>query len=365
MVEKMKGILIYGATGYSGSRIVEQTVKNGLRPVIAGRNHESINSMAHRMGLKSEVFDLKDSKAVGELVSQYSLVLNCAGPFLSTFEPLVEACLQGETHYLDITGEVTVYETLAAANDKAVDAGVMLMPGVGFDMVPGDCLALMLKNRLPDASELEISYSFGGTLTRGSIRSALASFSPDSQVRRDGKLVHIHEPKIKRVDFEGENGVGEVDCLATTFGDISIAWKTTKIPNITSYLHYTKSFLELASITSPEMIDNLPEGPTAEELENDRALIMGEVKNSRGDYHKALLITPQVYAATFPIAADIVRKVSEGCWKPGFQTPALVFGADYILDFPNVDLRWKKLHRLWNWNEDNPQNMELNQQNVD
>src|SRR5688500_10091214 len=68
------------------------------------------------------------------------MVLHCAGPFSITSRPMVGACLRNRKHYTDITGEISVFEECADKNDRAFEAGVMLMPGVGFDVVPSDCL---------------------------------------------------------------------------------------------------------------------------------------------------------------------------------------------------------------------------------
>ena len=183
-MNKRKQWLIYGATGYSGRHTAEWAVANGLQPVLAGRRAAEVRALAERLGLQWEAFDLVDVKTIATVLAKYSTVLHCAGPFIHTYQPMIEACIAAGTHYLDITGEVDVYEGLAGYEAQAQRAGVMMMPAVGFDMVPGDCLALLLQDKLPDATDLDIGYSFDGTITRGSIRSALSAFSPRESAAR-------------------------------------------------------------------------------------------------------------------------------------------------------------------------------------
>ena len=332
--------LIYGATGYTGRRTAERAVAMGLNPVLAGRRAVEVKALAENLGLKWEAFDLTNVNVVAASLSKYSAVLHCAGPFIDTYQPMIEACILAGTHYLDITGEVDVYEGLAAHEAKATQAGVMIMPAVGFDMVPGDCLALALKERMPDAHTLEIGYSFDGTITRGSIRSALKAFTPDSQVRRGNQLVRLPAPQARKFDFGPKSAGGEVDCYSNTFGDVSIGWRTTRIPNVTAYLHITEAFQKLAALTGEADILKLPEGPSDAELKTYSAFIVGEVRNAAGKVCRARMTTPQVYAVTFPLAATIAQRVHDGAVKPGFQTSAGMFGKDFILDFDGCSLEW-------------------------
>jgi short subunit dehydrogenase-like uncharacterized protein len=151
----MAGFLIYGANGFTGSLIAHEAVARGQRPVLAGRNAAAVAALARDVGLEYRAFALDDPGKVVEGIRGMQAVLHCAGPFAHTYRPMAEACLQAGVHYLDVTGEVAVFEGLAAraAADKA--AGVMLLPGVGFDVVPSDCLAA-LKRRLPSATHLAL-----------------------------------------------------------------------------------------------------------------------------------------------------------------------------------------------------------------
>ena len=136
--------MIYGANGYTGKLIAKQARKRGMKPILAGRNNESIEVIAAETGFDFLVFDLDDASAVNKALQGISIVLHCAGPFSATSQPIIEACLRNGCHYLDITGEISVFANAHKQSDEARHADVVLMPGVGFDVVPTDCLAATL-----------------------------------------------------------------------------------------------------------------------------------------------------------------------------------------------------------------------------
>lgn len=323
--------MLYGATGYTGRRIAERAVALGARPLLAGRNAAEGQALAQSLGLPWRTIDLQDTATLQREVAQCSAVLHAAGPFVHTWQPMAAACLAGGTHYLDITGEIPVYEGLAALDTPARAAHVMLLPGCGFDVVPTDCLAVQLKRRLPDATQLDIAISFNGTLTRGTIRSALAAADPQAQVRRNHLLQRLPKPRATQFDFG--QGDGPTTVYAVTFGDLSMAWRSTGIPNIATWLRPTPEFASLATLTDLAQVDARPAGPTADELAHLPSVFIAQARNAGGVSKALRLVTPQVYALTFDVAATLAERVHQGTARHGFQTPANVFGEDCILSF--------------------------------
>lgn len=339
--------MIYGASGYTGSRIARRAVERGEAPRLAGRDPVRVSAVAEPLGLPWTAFGLEDPAAVRRGLEGVGTLLNAAGPFLRTSEPLIQACLHTRAHYLDITGEIDVFERCAALHDAAVDRGVMLMPGVGFDMVPGDCLAAHLAAKVPEPAELDVGFRYDGPMTRGSAKSSLIVFPQGALVRRGGVLRPLGGRTSRTFDF----GEGPEDCPAITFGDLSVAHRTTGIPNVTSYTRFAKPIrigLDAASrvagvLARPRvsraaerLIDRLPEGPTAEQLERYGAVIVAEVRGRSGASASARLRLPNVYAMTFDTATMIAERVSGGRATPGYQTPAGLLGADFVLSVPGT-----------------------------
>ncbi len=159
-------LLLYGANGYTGDLIARLAVNQGLRPILAARNSQKVALLATELGLEYRAFAL-DDMAIDSALADIAVVLHCAGPFSQTSAPMVAGCLRSQAHYLDITGEISVFEEVAAQDSRAKTAGVMLLPGVGFDVVPSDCLAAHLKRRLPSATQLAIGFQALGRVSRG------------------------------------------------------------------------------------------------------------------------------------------------------------------------------------------------------
>jgi short subunit dehydrogenase-like uncharacterized protein len=125
--------MIYGANGYTGEMIAREAAKRGMRPILAGRNEAAVTALANKLSLPSRVFSLNDEAAVLEGLNEVDLVLHCAGPFSETAEPMMMACLQTKTHYLDITGEISVFELAQSLSGKARKQKIVLWRRVRRD----------------------------------------------------------------------------------------------------------------------------------------------------------------------------------------------------------------------------------------
>lgn len=235
-------LLLYGSYGYTGDLIARAAVEAGLSPTLAGRDREQVEAQAAELGLDTRVFGLDSSRIVERKLDDASVVLNCAGPFIHTYEPLVEACLETGTHYLDITGEIDVFEAIAAREERAAEAGVMALPGVGFDVVPSDCLANHLVEQLPEATHLALGFTDLGGVSPGTAATVVESLGGGSVVREDGDLREVPlGERTRTIDF------GEGARLATSipWGDVSTAYRSTGIPNVEFYTGVSETELRV------------------------------------------------------------------------------------------------------------------------
>ncbi len=337
-------MLIYGAYGYTGSLIVEAALEQGLRPLLAGRDLRKLKPLAERFGLPFTAFDLQDATALDHALKEKRLVLNCAGPFTQTFQPVAAACLRQRVHYLDITGEIEVFEGLASLSKQALSAGVMLLPGVGFDVVPTDCLAAHLKDRLPSATHLTLAFRAGGGLSRGTRRTMLEGLGRSGAVRRDGHIVPVAPAwKVRQVDF----GDGHMHAaVSIPWGDVATAWYSTGIPNIETYaalpaaqiraLHLSRHFgwllrRKLLRKQLQRRIDASAPGPDAATRRKSESLIWGEVCDLQGQCVHSRLRCGNGYSFTARAAVAAAKRVLGGDIKPGFQTPSRAFAIGFVL----------------------------------
>lgn len=342
-------LLIYGANGYTGELVARRAVERGLRPTLAGRSADAVAAVARRLGLPHLVVSLEDAAGLVAALSGRSVLIHCAGPFSRTSRPLADACLQTGTHYLDITGEIAVFEQLQCRDGEARAAGVMLLPGAGFDVVPSDCLAAHLKRRLPEATHLALAFRGLGGISRGTALTALEGLAQQGAVRRDGRIVPVPVGHATRsVDF----GRGPVDVVAIPWGDVSTAYYSTCIPNIEVFtsigtggarmLRWARPLLPLLAAGPArqflsELVRRRPPGPSDAERARGRSLLWGEVVAAQGRRAVSRLVTPEAYTLTASTAVLIAEKALAGHAPPGFQTPALAYGADLILEVAGVE----------------------------
>jgi short subunit dehydrogenase-like uncharacterized protein len=345
-------ILVYGANGYTGELVARFAREKGVSLILAGRSSAPVRAVAERYGFEHRVFALDAIPSMVAELDGVQVVLHCAGPFSRTADPMVLACLRSKAHYLDITGEVAVFEQIAARDAEARSAGVMLMPGVGFDVVPSDCLAAHLKARMPDATHLMLAIRALGRVSHGTATTIVENLPNGALVRQDGELLTIPTgSRTKRIDYG--NGARKLS-MAVPWGDVSTAFHSTGIPNIEVYMPVpapavaaAKLFGRFPGLVGAPMVqeflkrrvDAQPAGPNDAERERGRSLLFGEVKNARGDVARAHLKTPEGYTLTALTALAIAQRVRDGDVRPGFQTPSRVFGADFVLEFPGVERR--------------------------
>ena len=345
-----KNILIYGAYGYTGRLITQQALSNNLKPILGGRNTDTLKKMAAELQLPYRACGLDGKNELKETLHDVAAVIHAAGPFIHTARPMVESCIETQTHYLDITGEIAVFELCQSYDKKAADAGVMVMPGAGFDVVPSDCLAAYLKSKLPDADRLELAFaSLGGGMSRGTAKSVVENLGMGGAVRINGKIKTVPTGhKTKMIDF----GQFKSLTVAIPWGDVSTAYRSTGIPNIIVYTGANKQMVRGMKMSNyfnwllkqrwlktfmRKKIDQRPAGPTDKQRANSKTSLWGKVKNQSGESKAALLHTPEGYTLTALTSVAIVQRVLEGKFKPGYQTPATAYGPELILEIEGCE----------------------------
>jgi short subunit dehydrogenase-like uncharacterized protein len=341
-------LLIYGATGYSGRLLADAALATGLRPVLAGRDEAKLAALAARLGLAYRAARLDHPAALTEALRDVHVVLHAAGPFSQTARPMVDACLQAGVHYLDLSAGIDEIEALVGRDAEARGRGVMLMPAVGFDVVPSDCLAAHVARRLPGAERLAIGIHGLTLATRGSAKAFAEYAGRDILVRRNGALRTVPPGTLER-DFDF--GDGPRASSAVSWGDVSAAYYTTGIPNVEVYFEATPAMRSMLLTTrafgpllrsgiSQAMLktwsDMLPEGPTPAQRAAAFTVLVAESEDRRGRRARARLYAPEAYTLTALTATAIARRTLAGDLEVGFQTPGRVYGPDFVLGFTGV-----------------------------
>ena len=346
----MKNFLIYGSYGYTGQLIVDLATKDGLRPILAGRNENQLRAQAQKYNLAYRAFSLNETSKLDSALNEVNAVLHCAGPFVHTFRQMAEACLRAKKHYVDISGEILGFEALAALDAQAKDAGIMLLPGGGFDVVPSDCLAAHVKQRLPRATRFRLFIrGVGAGVSRGTAKSAVENMHRQGMIRRDGKLIQV--PSAWQI-LEQDFGNGPEKVVSVGWGDVSTAYHSTGIPNIETYFALSKiaiSSMKFMRVIGPLMYNRLSKnilktiinvflepGPNDEKRKAGLTTMIGEATDDQGNISISKLQTPEAYNCTALTTVEIMKRILNNDLKPGFQTVSLAYGADFILQFNGV-----------------------------
>ncbi len=361
--------MLYGAYGYTGTLLAEEAVRRGHRPVLAGRSSDRLKPLADRLGLASLVLDLVDEKRLAETLLDFDLVLHAAGPFTQTSTPMVHACLASGTHYLDIAGEVMVFERLLALDTQARERGIAIIPGVGFNVLATDCLVGYVSKHISHPTHLEIATSwYTDTVSPGSVKTMIDSFPVGTLMRKDGRLVRTSvrngRRRIRFIDRERT-------VLPANLGDLVTAYRTTGIPDIATftalpaenagfYAWAEPVFQKLFSLAplrrvAKSWVARMMRGfePPADQKETSHAWVFA--RNEGGNVKEAWLETVNSYHFTALAGVRSAEKLLAEQPR-GAVTPALAFGADFVLGLPGTKrLDWlgedSQQYRRYVWNQ--------------
>jgi short subunit dehydrogenase-like uncharacterized protein len=340
------GFMIYGAYGYTGQLIARQAVARGHRPLLAGRDGAKLESLARELDLPCVSVSLEERSGLLRALERVSAVCHAAGPFVHTSEPLVEACLAARVSYLDITGELPVFESVFRRHAQAEQRGVALIPGVGFDVVPSDCLARFVAQAVPNATELELALAVLGRPSAGTAKASFEGVLRGNFVRRSGQLEPIAFGEgLRDVQFSDRRR----PVLPIPWGDLATAFRTTGIPNITTYLAvpqelalglpFAKPFLpgfsRLLARPLPKrlllsLIGSQVTGPSERARSEGRAYLWARAANADGLERQVWLQTLDGYAFTAESAVLALETLARTPCA-GALTPSLAFGTDFVL----------------------------------
>lgn len=345
------GFMIYGAYGYTGELIARQAVARGHRPLLAGRNRDALEKLARELDLPSVCVSLDEPAPLREALRSVAVVCHAAGPFVHTSAPMVEACLDAQTSYVDITGEIVVFRSVFARHTEAERRGVALLPGAGFDVVPSDCLARFVADAVPDATELQIAFASLGRPSAGTAKASFEGLLRGNFVRRGGRLTEIAWGEgVQQVRFSDRAR----SVLPIPWGDLESAYRTTRIPDITTLMAVPEGAARILSLARPVTktlmpklmafsngalvreavlgaIDRYVANPDAVARRAGRAYLWARASAENGQAREAWLDTVDGYAFTAESAVLALEKIAER--RPvGALTPAQAFGADFALE---------------------------------
>ncbi|MCJ8517991.1 short subunit dehydrogenase-like uncharacterized protein [Pseudorhizobium tarimense] len=329
----MNTLMIYGAAGYTGGMAAEHAASAGLNLVLAGREKDrtTLASMAVSLSASIRLFSLDNPDAVATGLDGIRVLLNAAGPFANTAEPLMSAAIRAGTHYLDFSAELDTYREALALDARARAAGVMLLPGSGGSVAMLGSLAGHAVARVRDPRKISIALHVAGAMSRGSATSASQTIVTETLHLVDGELVTRSPDELRDFDF----GSGPQSSFPVTLPDLVTIHHATGVSDIETFVHVSAGAFPTGDVK------DLPAGPSFEEREASRYHADVEITDADGTVVRSRLDTVNGYTFTAMAAAEAAQRVLAGEVRCGFQTPAGLFGNDFaetIADTRIIDL---------------------------
>lgn len=324
----MSNILIYGATGYTGTLACRYAKQIKLEFTIAGRTESKLQTLASELDVPYQTFEINNLSIVNEILSDVDILLNCAGPFCRTAEPLMEGCIRNRVHYLDIAAELKSYQLAQQLHLKAVDAGVMLMPGCGGSVAMLGCLVSFAIEGFKEPADINVALKVTGGMSRGSKISAAEGPTKECLHRVGNVLVEEDNTATQKFDFD--IGKGYVECIPLTFPDLITIWKDTNVGNIHTYADFSE-------LTDP---DGAEHDPSFEEREATPYHGAVKITSTHGNARRSVLHTVNGYTFTSIASIKVIQKMSQGIFKSGFRTPAGMYGAALLFEIPGTSLKY-------------------------
>lgn len=344
----MSGLLVYGVTGFTGALVSRELAHRGVAHVVAGRRVETVAAHARTINASSRAFGLDDPAQLAAGLEGVRVLLNCAGPFGRTAAALAEACIARGIHYLDLSGEVAEHASLLERGAAAATAGAMLLPGVGFGVVPTEAAAVLAVERLGGrADRIVIAYETRGGASRGTLESVLRGIHLAGTVRRNGRL-EAALPGAWRHRLE--LGGGQALVVYNPWrADLVSAHVSTGVPEIETYATFpvvARFLMRSPRLMSSglgrwlveRIIRSAPEGPSPKELERGSTRVLAVAEEHGGRRAEVRIHGPEAYVFTARSAAAAAEHVLGGAVRPGFATPAQVLGTDWVRRLEGVEV---------------------------
>ncbi|WP_442591796.1 saccharopine dehydrogenase family protein [Pedobacter sp. AW31-3R] len=319
-------LLIYGATGYTGTLIVHEAARRGLDFEIAGRNEEKLAALSTELNVPYHVFPVNDLGGWKASLEGKTALLNIAGPFSETAEYAMEAAILFKVHYFDITAEVDIYRLAESKDAAAKAAGIMLLPGAGL-FATYDPLVVHTAKRVKNPIAMRAAFKYSGGFTPGSVASSSNIINAGMLVRKNGKIKKLNEAPSATFDL----GNGPEDFSLMPLGGVVLSFKSTGIPDIEEYFK-----LALSAGSNVEGAVKFEEGHPKKELITVRSQILIEITDEDGMVVRSMADMPEGYLPTVTSAVEVVNRALKGSYQIGFQSPASAYGSALMTSLLDV-----------------------------
>jgi short subunit dehydrogenase-like uncharacterized protein len=342
--------LIYGAYGYTGKLIVREALKIGKNPILAGRNDIKLLNLANEFDLKYKLFELDDIDEISENLMDIDIVFNLAGPYSKTSDILIQACLKTQTHYLDLSGDIDIYQNAYSYNEEAKAKGISIICGVGFNVIVTEAAALIASESIKEPSSIMVAIAAMTKPSSGTFKQTMEILPKGGREIRDGVLKSSIIGEDRRFINYGDFSLMS---YSIPMGELPVIQRSTNVKNIKAYLSLSNSmstsfdfFNEVVTsfaskrygrVILKKFANAFINGPSEEQNTNGKSYVWASAESENGDISEVIIQTPKAYYFTALLALGVLNEF-EKKEITGALTPAQAFGKDFIKQFKNVNI---------------------------
>jgi len=326
-------VAVFGATGHTGGFVAAELLRRGVAPVLVGRRAGGLEAVQGAAGqaLDTRIASIADPESLDRAFHDADVVINCAGPFLDTARPVIEAALRSRSSYLDVTAEqASALDTFERFDDAAREAGIVVLPAMAFYGGLADLMATALLDGWEHADTLEIGIALDRWMpTLGTRLTGKRNTAPRLVVA-DGRLVPLAEPAPQGVR-EFPAPFGRQDVIAVPLSEIITVSKHLRIANV-------NTFINLAPVQDLRDPDTPPPEAADAYGRSDQVFVLDAIA-SRGDQRRrATARGRDIYAVTAPIVVEAAVRILDGRAKAtGARAAGELFDARDFLDALSPD----------------------------
>jgi short subunit dehydrogenase-like uncharacterized protein len=309
-------VVVYGASGHTGSFIVRELIEKGLRPMLSGRNRAKLEALsAAHGGLEIRAASLDDSFGLDEALRGTAAVINAAGPFAFTVAPLVDAAIRARVPYLDVAAEADISAaTIADYGERARAAETALIPATAFFGGLGDLLATVAMGDWPQVDEITLAYALSSWIPTRGTRATIEA----GGVRRGGQRLAFTNGRLElrsdaapvaEWDFPAPIGRQAVLAEFTTADSVTIP-RHLNTRAITEYM----TLAPLSDISGPEMS---PTEAVDARGRSAQIFLLQAVARLGSRRRTAIARGQDIYAVSAPLVVEAVRRLllHPGKWR--------------------------------------------------
>jgi short subunit dehydrogenase-like uncharacterized protein len=339
----MPDVLLFGATGYTGSLTAEALGQRGASFAVAGRNPEKLEALATRTGATdARVAEVGDVDALTAALSDVKVMITCVGPFEQLGNTAAEAAIGAGVHYVDSTGEMAFIDRLVADFDeRARAAGIVMAPAMGFDEVPA---TLATEGMGP--ADLVLTYAAPTNASTGTLRTVLSNIATrNARWVRDGKTVTVRSASRSRW-APMPPPLGPKLGVSLPFAEGVLAPMHLELDSFELYgvvsraqasaMRYTMPAVQQTLKLSPlqgligKVLDRRKPGPSDELRSAGRWTLLAEAR-AGDDWRNVALTGADIYGLTAEtLACGALKLASEGHAGSGVMSPVQAMGLDTL-----------------------------------